>query len=89
MYGFSAGAQLGLCATVFTIAQRQAYDKDGFVLIPPLFDAEEISLISQDIEQDPVVGGRLFLPRQCDAPLRPEPLSQLLLDGAFWLRHGP
>ena len=25
--------------TVFTPAQRQAYEKDGFVLIPSLFDA--------------------------------------------------
>jgi len=29
--------------TVFTAAQRQAYESDGFVLIPSLFDAEENS----------------------------------------------
>ena len=41
--------------TVFTPAQRQAYDRDGFVLIPSLFDAEEIALMRQAMEQDPAL----------------------------------
>ena len=46
--------------TVFTSAQRQAYDKDGFVLIPSLFDTEEISLMRQAMEQDPALKQSLY-----------------------------
>ena len=46
--------------TVFTSAQRQAYDKDGFVMIPSLFDAEEISLMRQAMEQDPALKQSLY-----------------------------
>ena len=46
--------------TVFTPAQRQAYDRDGFVLIPSLFDAEEIGLMRQAMEQDPALKQSLY-----------------------------
>ncbi|NBT56882.1 MAG: hypothetical protein EBT05_19075, partial [Betaproteobacteria bacterium] len=49
-----------LMPTVFTTAQREAYEKDGFVMIPSLFDAEEISLMRQAMEQDPALKQSLY-----------------------------
>jgi ectoine hydroxylase len=46
--------------TVFTSAQREAYQRDGFVLVPALFDAEEISSMRAAMEQDPAIRDNLY-----------------------------
>lgn len=46
--------------TVFTAEQRQAYERDGFVLIPALFDADEITLMRAAMEQDPALKQSLY-----------------------------
>ena len=39
--------------TIFTPDQRLAYERDGFVMIHSLFDAEEIGILREAIERDP------------------------------------
>jgi ectoine hydroxylase-related dioxygenase (phytanoyl-CoA dioxygenase family) len=46
--------------TRFTPEQRAAYERDGFVLIRSLFDAEEISILRDAIEKDPQLRASLY-----------------------------
>jgi len=41
--------------TVMNAGQRAAYDRDGYVLVPGLFDAEETGLLRTAMETDPQV----------------------------------
>jgi hypothetical protein len=47
-------------ASLFTPEQRAAYERDGFVLIPSLFDIEEIALLRGAIETDPQLHASLY-----------------------------
>lgn len=46
--------------SILTPAQREAYERDGFVLVRGLFDAEEARLMQQAMETDPQVRGHLY-----------------------------
>ncbi len=46
--------------TLFTPEQRAAYERDGFVLIRSLFDAEEITILRDAIEKDPQLRASLY-----------------------------
>ena len=46
--------------TIFTPEQQQAYERDGYVLVRGLFDAEEIGLLRTAIEQDPQLRSSLY-----------------------------
>lgn len=45
---------------VLTPDQRAAYDRDGFVLVRGLFDAEEALLLQKAMETDPRVRGEVY-----------------------------
>ena len=47
-------------ASLFTPEQRAAFERDGFVLIRSLFDAEEIALLRGAIETDPQLHASLY-----------------------------
>jgi ectoine hydroxylase len=47
-------------SSIFTAEQRAAYERDGFVMIRSLFDAEEIGLLRGAIEQDPQLRASLY-----------------------------
>ena len=46
--------------SLFNAAQRAAYERDGYILIPSLFDAEEIALPRGAIETDPQLQASLY-----------------------------
>jgi ectoine hydroxylase len=46
--------------SIFTPEQRAAYERDGFVMIRGLFDAEEAGLMRSAIEQDPQLRDSLY-----------------------------
>ncbi len=46
--------------TIFTPDQRLAYERDGFVMIHSLFDAEEIGILREAIERDPQLRESLY-----------------------------
>ena len=46
--------------TIFTLDQRAAYNRDGFVMIRSLFDAEEIGILREAIELDPQLRESLY-----------------------------
>ena len=46
--------------SLLTAAQRAAYERDGYILIPSLFDAEEIALLRGAIETDPQLQASLY-----------------------------
>ncbi len=46
--------------TLFSAEQRAAYERDGFVLIPGLFDRQEIAMLRAAIEQDPQLQASLY-----------------------------
>lgn len=46
--------------TVFTPQQREAYQRDGFVLVRSLFDHEEISFMRDAMERDPALRASLY-----------------------------
>jgi ectoine hydroxylase len=46
--------------SVLTPEQRQAYERDGFVLVKGLFDAQEAELLRTAMETDPQVRGNLY-----------------------------
>jgi hypothetical protein len=41
--------------SIMTAAQRAAYERDGFVIVPGMFDRAEIDLLQQAMERDPAV----------------------------------
>jgi ectoine hydroxylase-related dioxygenase (phytanoyl-CoA dioxygenase family) len=47
-------------ASLFTPEQRLAYQRDGFVMVRALFDAEEIAILRASIEQDPQLRASLY-----------------------------
>ena len=47
-------------SSLFSPAQHAAFAKDGYVLVRGLFDAEEIQLLRQAIEQDPDLQNSLY-----------------------------
>lgn len=49
-----------MSGSIFTPAQMAAYERDGFVLVPGLFDAEEIALMRAAIETDPALQQSLY-----------------------------
>ena len=52
--------------TLFTPEQRSAYERDGFVMIRSLFDAEEIGMLRAAIEQDPQLHASLYDRKDAD-----------------------
>ena len=46
--------------SIFDAVQRAAFERDGFVLVPSLFSAEEIALLSSAIETDPQLKASLY-----------------------------
>ena len=46
--------------SVFTPEQRVAYERDGYVMLRGLFDAEETGLMRAAIEQDPQLRSSLY-----------------------------
>lgn len=46
--------------TLFTPEQRAAYERDGYVLVRGLFDAEEITVLRDAIEKDPQLRASLY-----------------------------
>ena len=46
--------------SLLNAAQRAAYERDGYILIPSLFDAEEIALLRGAIETDPQLQASLY-----------------------------
>ena len=46
--------------TIFTLDQRAAYNRDGFVMIRSLFDVEEIGILREAIERDPQLRESLY-----------------------------
>ena len=46
--------------SVFSTEQRSAYERDGYVIVPQLFDGEETALMRQAIEQDPQLRASLY-----------------------------
>ena len=46
--------------SLLTAAQRAAYERDGYILIPSLFDTEEIALLRGAIETDPQLQASLY-----------------------------
>jgi hypothetical protein len=46
--------------SILTPAQRADFDRDGFVFVRKLFDAEEIDLLTAAIEQDPSLRARFY-----------------------------
>lgn len=53
-------------ASCFTPEQRAAYERDGFVIVRGLFDADEIDLLRSAIEQDPQLRAKLYDRRDAD-----------------------
>ncbi|MEO6565991.1 MAG: phytanoyl-CoA dioxygenase family protein [Casimicrobiaceae bacterium] len=49
-----------MSASIFTPAQMEDYERDGYVLVPGLFDAEEIALMRAAIETDPALQQSLY-----------------------------
>jgi ectoine hydroxylase-related dioxygenase (phytanoyl-CoA dioxygenase family) len=47
-------------ASIFTPEQQAAYERDGFVLVRSLFDADETALLRAAIEQDPALRASLY-----------------------------
>jgi hypothetical protein len=47
-------------SSLLNAAQRAAYERDGYILIPSLFDAEEIALLRGAIETDPQLQASLY-----------------------------
>lgn len=41
--------------------QRDAYDRDGFVILRNLFDAEEVALLNRAMEEDPAIGDNALI----------------------------
>lgn len=46
--------------SLFTPAQREQYARDGYVIVPALFDTEEIGLMRDAMEQDPALRASLY-----------------------------
>lgn len=46
--------------SLFTPAQREQYERDGYVIVPGLFDNEEIGLMRDAMEQDPALRASLY-----------------------------
>ena len=46
--------------SLLNAAQRAAYERDGYILIPSLFDVEEIALLRGAIETDPQLQASLY-----------------------------
>ena len=46
--------------SLFNPEQRAAYDRDGYVMVRGLFDAEEIAILRAAIEQDPQLRASLY-----------------------------
>lgn len=49
-----------MSGSIFTPTQMEAYLRDGYVLVPGLFDAEEIALMRAAIETDPALQQSLY-----------------------------
>ncbi len=49
-----------MSGSILTPAQRTAYERDGYVMVPGLFDAEEIALLRAAIETDPALQQSLY-----------------------------
>ncbi|MEP7327887.1 MAG: phytanoyl-CoA dioxygenase family protein [Betaproteobacteria bacterium] len=49
-----------MSASIFTPAQMADYQRDGHVIVPQLFDAEEIALMRSAIETDPALQQSLY-----------------------------
>ena len=49
-----------MSGSIFTPTQMEAYLRDGYVLVPGLFDAEEIALLRAAIETDPSLQQSLY-----------------------------
>jgi hypothetical protein len=46
--------------SIFTPEQRQAWERDGYVLIKGLFDAEETGLLRRALEEDPAIAAHFY-----------------------------
>ena len=46
--------------SLFTPEQRAHYDRDGFVIVRSLFDADEIGMMREAMEQDPALRASLY-----------------------------
>ena len=53
-------------SSILTPEQRQSYERDGYILIPGLFDREEIGLLRSAMETDPEISGHFFDRRDAD-----------------------
>lgn len=58
-----------MSGSIFTPAQMADYGRDGFVLVPGLFDADEIALLRAAIETDPALDGADVLQRGAQRPV--------------------
>jgi ectoine hydroxylase len=47
-------------ASIFTAAQRADYERDGYVIVRGLFDAEETGLLREAIEHDPQIAAHFY-----------------------------
>ena len=46
--------------SIFTPEQRQAWERDGYVLVKGLFDAEEAGLLRRALEEDPAIAAHFY-----------------------------
>jgi hypothetical protein len=46
--------------SVLSPAERAAYDRDGYVIVPGLFDREETALLRAAMERDPAIRGHFY-----------------------------
>jgi hypothetical protein len=46
--------------SILTAEQQAAYQRDGFVLVKSLFDADETAILRTAIEQDPALRASLY-----------------------------
>jgi ectoine hydroxylase len=47
-------------ASIMTPAQLDAYNRDGFVIVPGMFDRDEVNLLQRAMELDPAVRGHMI-----------------------------
>ena len=47
-------------ASIFTDAQRRDYERDGYVIVRGLFDAEEAAILREAIEKDPALAANFY-----------------------------
>ncbi|MCZ8312990.1 MAG: phytanoyl-CoA dioxygenase family protein [Magnetospirillum sp.] len=53
-------------ASIFTDAQKRDYERDGYVIVRGLFDAEEAAILREAIEKDPALAANFYDRKDAD-----------------------